>query len=744
MADFFDDVEQQTVARPKDPIWKIDLDDQGNDKEILKWLIGEKNYLQEINRDRFEKIKKDIALYKGMQYQDQNTRETRTELRDRLDQRNRNYTKLVINEAFDLVKINVSRIIKYKPGFSILPTNDEFSDKIAAKMVKSLVDHIWYVEDFEGQIAPEWIRLSKLCGEGYLFPVWDKDKGDLHPDYKKLKAQNKRIPMIGDDGKQAVDPKTGKPLWIDRPVKTGDVAYDLVMPMDVLVHQHPTEKSFRRSQYCFRKYIYHVDEAKQLWPDKAGEIQAQRDVQMYNYETHEVYTVQNHVEVWQFSHRRDRFMDKGRQIHFTQDVILDNGPFPFSHDKLPFICLPDIKVPGELHSMSFIRMVRGMIGGFNNMTNMILRNLVMVGHPKWMMPAGAAKIESLGNDITIVQYKGPVAPQLVAMPTTPKEIFDFRQILKEEIQQKSGAYGVSRGEPPPGVKAGVALQFLNEQEQERANEDILNWNEAVKELVEMTISICGDKYDPTDKRFIRVIGKGSEWQKVFFDSTQLSKDYDVRVQNASALPQSKAARVQTLIDLTSAFPGLVSPEQVLDLLDLAQSEKFIDINAVSIRSAEAENELILQGKPVGEPKEYEKHIHHWKIHVRQLQEFSFKNITPEPIQENLKDHILATEMLMYNLSLKNLKFAEELKTLDQWPVFFRVPLPPQASEPAPVAEPQLEAMSQGIPVENQMPFEGIEQQQPIAEPMPELMEQLGNEVANPNVPANLGGGNGVV
>ena len=72
---------------------------------------------------------------------------------------------------------------------------------------------------------------------------------------------------------------------------------------------------------------------------------------------------------------------------------------------------------------------------------------------------------------------------------TPPELFKFRGELKEEFQQISGVFGVSRGEPPPGIKAGVALQFLNEQEQERFNEHILKWNDFIRRIAIKTISV---------------------------------------------------------------------------------------------------------------------------------------------------------------------------------------------------------------------------------------------------------------
>jgi hypothetical protein len=45
-----------------------------------------------------------------------------------------------------------------------------------------------------------------------------------------------------------------------------------------------------------------------------------------------------------------------------------------------------------------------------------------------------------------------------------------------------------------------------------------------------------------------------------------------------------------LLDLNERFPNQFGAEQVIDMLDLAQSDKFIDGATVSVRAAEAENE----------------------------------------------------------------------------------------------------------------------------------------------------------
>jgi hypothetical protein len=49
--------------------------------------------------------------------------------------------------------------------------------------------------------------------------------------------------------------------------------------------------------------------------------------------------------------------------------------------------------------------------------------------------------------------------------------------LENYIGKMSGVYGVSRGEPPVGVTASVAMQFLDEQEpfKFKWNDDVTTW-----------------------------------------------------------------------------------------------------------------------------------------------------------------------------------------------------------------------------------------------------------------------------
>jgi len=731
MSYFFDgalDTLDKSFSQPKYPLYSLDLDDPRNNEEVLRWLSSELGFLEQENESRIRVMRRNLALYKGIQYQEL---ETRLDARDRGTDRAQVVRKVVINHLYDLAKNRASRLIKFKPAVAILPTNDELGDKVAAKVTKQLLNHVWYESDFDTKIVLQLVTNAFVMGESYLFVLWNEDKGDLNPAWVKAsKEHGGKVPVLGQDGEPTKDPQ-GNTVYIDRPVRVGDVQYKVWLASEVLMQK---KRQFVDVDYCFTRELVNTQELRQRYPEKASKIKDLDDAQVYDYEKMELRPARGEQVVYTFWHRRAPMMDKGRKIVFLRDVILENEEFPFSHDNLPFVRFTDIEYPGELYGVSFFENIKQLTGTYNNITNMLLRNIVLASHPKWMVPAGSVALDRLGNDITIVQYKGAQPPVLATAPTVPSDVFAFREKVKEEFQQISGVFGVSRGVPPPGIKAGVALQFLSEQESEGYNEPVLKYNDMILGVAKMTLAVCGDYYDESDERMIRVIGKDNQWMTKFFNVAYLEKDYDIRVQNSSALPRSIAARTQTLLDLNERFPGQFTAEQVIDLLDLGQADKFIDGATVAVRTAQAENEELLRqgGEALSEeqlaPKEFENHILHWREHTRVVQEYSFKYQTPVDVQERVINHITAHEMMMLDVAAKNPKFAEELATLALFPMFFEpmAAVAPQAAPmPMPAGQDATGGMimpTPGLPVN---PLVGGEAQALGNPPMPTVEQQLG-------------------
>jgi len=690
--DAFDSEENTYTNKPDKDIWELgDIYDEKTWPELAKWLIGEKNWLASESRDRFKKIENNLAIYKGVQYQSQSIKE---DTRNQGIDRSTSITKIVANHIYDLTQNKVSRLIKYRPGITALPTSNELADRVGAKMSESLIRHIWYMQDFEGEIQNEFVKLVHLMGESYLATLWDPEAGDIAEDFKEYAKDinDKGEVLLKDDNGQPYMDEDGKEVKLTKAVKYGDTVYEIWFTLDCLVDRAP---QYKNARYMFHRKIKNTSSLKKKWPQLGDVAGNDADASMYDYEKMQVKKLKGQSAEWTFFYKKCEDLPKGAEIVFVGDKVLSVKPLMYQDGDFPVSRLTDIDLAGETHGESYISMVKGLTGTYNNLTNMILRNQVMVSHPKWVFPAGSVRKESLGNDITLVEYKGPQPPMLIQQNPTPAEVFQFRGELKQEFQQISGIFGVSRGEPPPGIKAGVALQFLAEQENERFNEMVLKYNEWIRQAAIKTLARCGENYKPDDKRMIMVIGRQNKWMSTFFDVKYLALKYDVRVQNASALPQSKAARTQYLLDLNEQFPNQVPPEMVMDMLDISQPEKFIDYKTASVRAAEAENESIMQS--VGElndPKEYEDSILHWQIHVKQMREWSYKNQTPPEIQKQMADHVMAHEMLMIKRARENPMYLEQCGTLPGWPIFFDTidampPPPPMPPELPPEMPPEI-------------------------------------------------------
>jgi hypothetical protein len=631
-----------------------------SDKELLEWLNTVSETLKKQAVSRNSQQRSNLEAYRGI------TSIGKVSTRNNEKNNYNKANKFAINHLYDLTETKVSQMTRIKPAVDILPTNDEFEDKTAAKAVKFLINHLWYLNNMD-DLLQKMQRYTRIFGESYLFIKWDKDMGDLHPLF--VAAKNNKIPLdlLNEAGNSVMDSE-GKPIKIDlkKPIYTGDVEYKVEVPWRVLLQR---KNKFEDVEYCFHIDTESTDTLKKENPKLKNKLKSSSDTKLYDVDSLTASFLEDETVVYEFFHKKTKHCSEGYYCRFTQDVILERKPLPYSHGDLPFERLTDIEAPEKLNGISAYEMVRPIQNMHNNLSTLLAKNIYLTGHAKWVMPRGACKLESLGNDSTIVQYQGPVPPQLLQVNPNPPEAYSFRSSLIQEMGQVYGVQGVSRGAPPEGITAGVALQFLNEQEQERATNDIAKHNSLIQKVAKKTIAVAGDYYAPDDGRMLRIVGKDNKYAIRHFDSASLSKNYDVRIQIGSALPESKAGKIQRIVEIMQMKPDLLSNERWIDLLDLGNSDKMMSLITTSIRTAESENEDLLSGKPVGDPEVWENHILHWKTHVKAIQNRYFKEETPLDVRNVVMEHIAITEYAMVEKAQQNQAFEAQLAALPLFPIF---------------------------------------------------------------------------
>lgn len=670
MSTSFDELDSGKPNGNDKPIWSHDLDNPQAEDQILGWLNTELKALEQESEDRLREIKHNVARYKGIQaYTD-----AKGANRDRQQERSKYSPKIVVNLLSMITETRVSREMKYKPSIQVIPANDEFDDRTAAKHAKMVIEHVKYTNNFEA-MRPQIKRIAEICGEVFVAIGWDADKGDVHPEFD---AENPQ-PLLDDEG-QPVMNEDGTPKMIDQPVKIGDVDASIILPHRVFLEK---TDAYEKCDYVFIIEPVMTEKLKVDYEDKKEKIKPDSERKHFNLDTLEDEKLVNHTTKITFIHKKTKYMPEGRKIVFTKDAILKSDPHPDEHGDFPFERRVCEIIPGERHGRSLYGNMKGLAAQYNNLTNYIIKYQALFCTPKWFVPKGSVNIESLSNDSTIVTVAGTLgSPVASSVSPTPPEIFTFRENLKEELMGQGRVGDVSRGEPPPGITSGVALQYLGEQELQVTNTEIGQMHDFERRASIKILKVAAQHYAPTDQRTIMVLGESKSWVKQTFKPERLSRAFDVRMAESNALPDSKAQKTQTIIDLQTSFPGMLPPEQVMDMLDLGMPEKFTSAATAAVRAAEFENERLLEINPKDAeklaPEPYENHIQHWMVHTRQMQDPVFKRL-PADIQTAMKDHVMAHEQMMLQKGQENPLFAQALQSLQQFPML--MPMPPMPAMP---------------------------------------------------------------
>lgn len=644
--DFFESKIEPNKNEDLDPFFTV----ADKKKEvILDWLKKSVQARELYHQEYFNVCRKNLMAYSG-NYFGNKARQT-----DSLEYLPAKRTsKYSVNHIYEMTENLVSKMTRIKPAVEVLPANDEFEDKNSAKAVTLLMKHLWYINDVD-RLLQKVHRHKYIFGNAYLCIKWNPNIGDLHPDYVLLKEKGQLNKL----------PKGA-------PVRTGDVDYETILPWNVLVE--PLVE-YEKTKSVILKENMHIEDLKAKYPEHANALKLSKTVSEFNLSSLKEEVKAKHINVYSFYYKADEHLVEGKKIVFTNDLILEDGELGYSHGDFPIERLTDLDIPGTLNGVSRYQQALILQNAHNNLSQSIMKNEFLMSAPKWVMPRGACKLEQLGNGRTIIQYQGPVAPQMVQMNPTSPTTFNFRDKTEAEIGQIMGVHQVSRGEPPKGITAAVALQFLNEQETERGISDIAKHNVFIVELSKKSIAVAGDYYQIEDGRMLRVLGKENKYMIKYFDSANLHKDYDVRIQNSSALPQSKAARMERILQTMQYAPTLFTPERWAELLEFGSVEKFHTLVSEAISSAESENEDILEGNPVEEPKEWEDIITHLRVHYKKMQARSFKEDVPEDRRNQLILHTKVTEMLAAEKAAVNPLFAAKLSQLEQYPLFFEAEVP---------------------------------------------------------------------
>lgn len=610
------------------------------EEDLVAFVEKEYKRRQDERRPYEVQWRLNLAMFEGNQYLDINTASWNLEEQPILyDWQEREvFNHIAPNIETRIAKLKRMRVIPKVRTSGSTDREDVHSAKIGTQLLKNNYND----RKIRDKQAEEILWLE-LCGTVFRKHIWNPDLGRVIG-VRSLNQEGmaEDADALG-DSVEAPGPAGEAAAGDLIEVREGDQEIVVVPPQEI----YP-DSSYCRSMDDCRSLIhakaFHTDDIKEIWgievsTEKAEAEKLQRMMLglgglgygQGGFMLHPV-KMEDHAIVKEYEEKPSKKYPQGRLIIVAGGKLLHSGPMPYMVDDdgkpgFPFSMVSCLDRPGVFWGKTVLERLIPIQRRYNALRNRKAEYLNRCAIGQWTVEEDATDIDKLEQEAGMpgaihVYSRGSAPPRMVDNPTLPASFETEEHTLLNEFTILSGISEVSRQSgAPPGVKSGVALALVQEQDTSRLSntaENIERFN-----IASAKIQLRLFKQYVNAPRTLTATGKNDVAEVIDWIGNDLRSE-NIYVDSIDALTESIAQKRQMVFDLLGTNL-LVDPEtgrmdkemrsKVLDMIEMGEWENAGDMESLHISKAERENKAMEQGQ-MQEPVDYDEHILHISVHNR--------------------------------------------------------------------------------------------------------------------------------
>jgi len=550
--------------------------------------------------------------------------------------------RMVINQALSVFRTELSKLTKNHPIIEVVANSDEQEDLAATKVGRAVIEAMewkfklaakrkeilsWVIQTGTASHYIGWDYLNDQAGE-YEFLI--------DPQTNEAVFNSKREKELRDEAEKAgVEPN------IER-YPMGDLEFKVYSPFQLLPDEIAT--SFDNISNLITTEVADIDVIRDVYGDAARGInpaqvtlnsQQQRMMVRSGLSLPRDQPMENGAEVFTFwllpgTFRNTAYLKKGLYVRWCQGKILDVSEFPYQDGRIPHAFYQHIPASGTIWADCVINHIRDINLEIDKTVSQLVETKDYMANPMWRVATQhrvKGQIKNVAGAILRYVHSANIPPPEPMMGLQmPSQVENLAEMLRGQILEISGQSDITRGSVPTGVRSGVAVSYLQEEDDSKIAPTVDNLERAIAYEGSLILERAAQYY--TSRRILGYYRRDGEFDVVKFKGADLKNNTDVISQAGSAMPKSKAARQQYTLQLVEL--GVLSdPKKIQEMLDLGEAEPNLD--DLQIAMANRENQLMLHGMsaatwdPTGELREGEnkpvaipvKAWHNHKLHLDQ-------------------------------------------------------------------------------------------------------------------------------
>lgn len=674
-----DDQRSAPNPEPTTDIWS--LRELKTASDLVKKMRVIKRSRQRLERE----WKLNLAFYKGNQWVFYNRFSGRIESLPTDDgDKPRFRIRLASNQILPGCMAYVAQLTKTKPVITATPDSGSDRDIKAAEMAEDLYEYWWRDFSLKSKLQQALVW-TLIGGKSYWRITWNPYAGKTA---KVLMDPNTMQPITNPEIEdifrnqlaQAPQGQGSEMLkMLEKQVQMGDLQVDVLSPF--MVYEDPTVMNFEDAKWVFVRQPLSPDEIEARWGVKMrpDAVPQDPDIAMpfTSAEDKTEPTVRN---VYFGYFKPSATLPKGRYVVFTEgpDRILEDGPWPFPTNDLPLIKFPGVETPGTLHDEALVTHARPLQKELNRTLSQIVEHKNLTIKPQMIAPIGSLT-QRLTNEPGAVFEYNPVngqVPQWRDMPALPPFVQNHVDQIQARIDRLFNLQAITRGDVPPNVEAGIAIDLLQEAAVDQVAPTIQRMEESLALAGHLMVALAQKFY--TEPRLLKIKGEGGSVQVKRFMAADIQGSFNFHAEAGSGLPRTRAgrqARIESLVNM-----GVLRPDQAGKYLDVADLKAVQAMMAADEDQAYREHEKLMMGQPVnviayqeavravqqginpqtgqpltqqdGPPQEivrqaglkplaFENFQQHLETHALFMKSVEFEQLPPE-IQDNFVQHFIQT------------------------------------------------------------------------------------------------------
>lgn len=474
--------------------------------------------------------------------------------------------RMRINRIRPAARTEIARMTSQKPTATVLPASADDDDILAAEAGEAVWEMVYEDKDIQSRLIQSafW---TYNCGISYIKTEWDSGK------------------KTGQ-----TDPATGREV-------TGDHVYSAPSPFHIFVPD-ALEPDIEDQPFVIHVFTKTLEEVRERWGDQipkdhkptvksTSEILESAYLNMPGNSQEAKPDSCLVMECWVKPGATNLLPDGGLVIVIDDFVVFKHKDgMPFKHGQYPFAKI-DMVPSGGYFATSPIEDLIPIQKELNRNRSHQIETRNLAGKPGYFVQEGSVDITKWRSKpgIVIPVKPGFANPQPMALPQMPAHISEEHQNLLGDFEDISGQHQVSKGSAPSGVTAATAISFLQEQDESYMYTVYYSIEKAMQKVAKQTLMNSVQYWD--EPRLVRTVGRDNPFSARMLSRAELKGGTDIRMDNGSAMPVSKAARNALFMDLMSR--GLIDAQKGLEYMNLPNMQKYYNDIKVDENHATREN-----------------------------------------------------------------------------------------------------------------------------------------------------------